>query len=376
MFDVEKEITFSEEQAMLADTAISFFREKSPVEAVRKLIEDEKGYDLNVWQEMAELGWMGMLIPEIYGGAGLTAAELVSVMEPMGRHLMASPLVATTLAGQLILKAGSEEQKSKLLEGLASGQTIGSVAVFEPNGSWEPEHIHCTASKTGNDYCLNGIKNSVVDAGNADFVVASFSLEGSPALFLINKSQLEGSLTRELVVDETRRSYRMELNNLQVSGDALLTGGDSLAALQHTYHLAYVIHAAEMTGGANAALELTLEYLKTRKQFGKLIGGFQALKHIAVDVMIEIEHSRSHLYYAASVFDGAQGESAIAARMAKTHCGDSMNFATDRAIQFHGGMGFTYECHAGLYYRRAQWTKLHFGDVHHHRRHLAELLLG
>lgn len=376
MIKMEGAIEFTEEQGMISDSAVSFFREQYPMATVRQLLDDERGYTTDGWRSIGELGWLGMMIPEEFGGAGLSAKELVSVVEPMGRHLVGTPFIATTLAGQLLLKAGSEAQKSRLLPKLASGAAIGSVALFEPHGAWEPDQLRATAQRSGNGFVLSGSKAFVLDAAVADLVIVACQLDGAPALFCLSGPQLQGRLRRETVIDETRRSHRLQLDGLEVGSDAQLTGGDALAALKWCHALGALLHTAESAGGANSALLLTVDYLKTRKQFGQLIGSYQALKHPTVDAMIAVEHSRSHLYYAASLFNGYDGgESEVAVRMAKVHSNESFYFASDRAIQFHGGMGFTHECNAGLHFRRAQWNKFSFGDTLHHRRHLRRLLM-
>lgn len=367
-------IRYSDEQAMLADTAVSFLRSKSTFEHVRRYIGDEAGYDPELWKEMAGLGWLGIALPEEHGGAGLGAAELVSVCEPMGHYLMASPFLASTLAGQALLHTGSAEQKQAWLPRIASGEAIATLALTEPDGSWEPGGFAATAEKGGAGYRLSGTKTLVLDGQNADLVLIAVSLDGAPALLAADRDNLAGRLRPETLVDETRRSVHVDLDDLQLPASARLAG-DAAGALRYVYSLAWLLLAAEQAGGANGVFDLTLEYVKTRKQFGKVIGGYQAIKHPMVDLMMEIENTRSLLYHAATVFDGPGGESEIAARMVKAYATDTFRHAADRSIQFHGAMGFTYECHAQLFFRRAQWTRHSFGDAAHHRRHLADLLL-
>ncbi len=245
------------------------------------------------------------------------------------------------------------------------------MALSEPAGSFEPDQLTAAASATGSGYTLSGVKRGVLDAATADVVVISAAVDGSPALFLVEGSALKTRMRQETLVDETRRAYRIELDGLQVPAADRLDGGDATQALKWTYALGALIHSAENAGGANGALLLTIDYLNTRKQFDKLIGSYQALKHPTVDVMVGVEHTRSHLYYAASVFNGYDGgEPEAAVRIAKIHSDQAFYFASDRAIQFHGGMGFTYECNAGLHFRRAQGNRFSFGDDYHHRKHL------
>ena len=371
----ELEISYSEEQGMLGDTAGTFFKKKSTFDAVRKWAEAPEGYSKEMWQEMADLGWMGIAIPEAYGGSGLGAPELVTLMEPMGRYVFASPFLATTLAGQLLLAAGSQAHKAKWLPEVASGKRIATIALSEPDGSWEPEHVKASAERTAAGYRLTGTKCFVLDGPNADLMIGAFLLGGKPALFLLEPEAVRGlRQTREQLVDMTRRSSRISFDGVEVPGAALMTE-DGLPALQKVLRLAWVLLAADMAGGAEGVLQLTLEYLKIRKQFGKTIGAFQGLKHPAVNIMMDIENARSLLYYAATVYGPNDKESEVAARMVKAFASELHAYAAGRAVQIHGGMGFTWECHAHLFMRRAHFGQFTFGDARHHRRHLAELML-
>jgi alkylation response protein AidB-like acyl-CoA dehydrogenase len=370
----ELAITCSEEQGMLMDTAASFLKNKCTLEEVREWSETDAGYSKELWREMADLGWMGIILPEEYGGAGLGVPELASLMEPMGRYLMASPFLATTLGAQLLLAAGSEEQKKRWLPEIAAGQRVITLAFTEAEGSWEPAHIKAAAERGAGGYRLSGTKCFVLDGPNADLIIGAFKLDGVPRLFLIEPEQASGlSQTREQLVDITRRSSRIDFDGLELPAEALLPG-DAAAALGRVFQLAWVVLAAEMAGGAEGAFQLTLEYLQIRKQFGKTIGSFQGLKHPMANIMMDIESTRSLVYHAATVFDGESKQSEVAARMAKAQAGDAYGYAVGRAVQFHGGIGFTWECHAHLFFRRAQWAQYSYGDSLHHRRHLADLL--
>jgi len=370
------EIRYSDEQGMLADTASSMLAKKCTFERVRQWMDTPSGYSQELWTEMGELGWLGIAIPEEYGGSGLGVPELVSLMEPMGRQLLASPFLATTLAGNLLLTAGSEDQKKKWLPEIAAGRCITTMAVTEPLGSWEPEHTRCEAREQGDGYLLSGIKCSILDGKNADLIIGVFQMGGKPALFLIEPDRC-GQLnqTRERLVDETRRSSRIAFDQFKVPRNALMRE-DGADFLNEVSRLAWVMLSAEMAGGAEGAFQLTLDYLKIRKQFGRLIGSFQALKHPMADIMMAIENTRSLAYHAATIYDGKGRQSEIAARMAKTFAIETYTYAVSRAVQFHGAIGFTWECNAQLFFRRAQWDKFSYGDALHHRRHLADLLFS
>lgn len=368
-------IGFSEEQAQLLDIAAAFCREKSPVEKVRKLLEDEQGYDPAVWKEMAELGWLGIAVPEEFGGIGLSLAEVVPVAEQMGRHLMAGPFVPTTLAAQAILAGGTEAQKKALLPEICAGAPA-SLALMEEHGDWDLTHVEAEARREGDVLKLSGKKTFVLDLPSAEYLILSLNLGGKPVLAVLGKEDI-GKLKarRETVIDETRRSYQIVLDGISVPVSALLDEGKAVQALRHIELAASLLLSAEMCGGAASTIDYTLDYLTTRKQFGKLIGSYQSLKHTVVDAHIAYEQARSHLYNAASNFN-QQGEGEAATRMAKSVASEAFSFASDRAIQFHGGFGFTYECDAQLYRRRALWCEYQHGDAVYHRRLLADALLG
>jgi alkylation response protein AidB-like acyl-CoA dehydrogenase len=367
-------IGLSDEQAELLESATKYCRDKSPTPTVRMLIEDELGYDPAVLAEMAELGWLGIAIPEAYGGAGLGLAEVVPVIEQMGRNLMAGPFLSTTLAAQALLAGGTEAQKSQVLPELAAG-TSATLALMEPHADWDPGHIECRAERRGESLVLGGTKTLVVDGQSAQWIVASVSLDGSPALVLLDSEAIGAcERRRETVIDETRRSLQLALDDVSVAGSALLDVSLAQATLERIELAGSLLATAEMCGGGASCIDYTVAYLNTRKQFGRPIGSYQALKHPLVDAHVGIEQARSHLYAAAHTFEeGEEGE--VAVRMAKAQAGPAFAYAADRAIQFHGGFGFTYECDAQLYRRRALWCENQHGDALYHRRKLADLIL-
>ena len=376
MLDTNKKptILFSDEQEQLLEVATNFCRDKFPMSATRKRIEAAEDFDANLWAEMASLGWLGIAVPEEFGGSGLTLAEVVTVVEPMGEYLAGTPLVGTTLAAQALIAAGTDTQKNEWLPKICEG-TIASLALTEPTGDWTLSDVACTATRNDDMLTLQGTKTFVTDAASAECVIASVMLDGKPALILLDKTALASTtMTREIVIDETRRSYRLALDGVSVKADALLDQAKTEAALSHLDQVACLLLSAEACGGANGVINVTIEYLKTRKQFKRYIGSYQALKHPTVDALLMMEAARSHLYYAATVFgQGVEGE--VAVRMAKAQSSDAIAFASDRAIQFHGGFGFTYDCDAQLYRRRGIWCEAQHGDAAHHRAKLADLLL-
>ena len=368
MAAMNTDITFTDEQAMLLETAVAFCRDKSPIRTVRNLLLDETGFDPAVWDEMVALGWTGIAIPEAHGGSGLSLAEIATIAEPMGRHLLATPFVSTQLAIQALLAVGD----TALLPRIAQG-AIATVALFEAEGDWDLTHPAATAIRRGASVILDGGKTLVTDAAVASIILVSVRADGAPALALLEN--LPASRLRpEIVIDETRRTAALDLTGIEIPAAALITGPAAQTALTAIRNAALLLATAEAAGGIAGVLDITVEYLNTRTTFGRKIGSYQALKHSCADTLVGLERTRSHLYHAATLCRaGANPE--IALRMAKAEAGDVFAHAGDRAVQFHGGFGFTYECDAQLFLRRARWLQYSFGDAAHQRRKLAELLL-
>lgn len=369
-------ITFSEEQSMLLDTATAFFREKCPVATVRDLMLSEHGYEPQLWQEMVALGWSGLTIPEAYGGSELGLAAAVTIAEPMGRHLSATPWLPTQLFIQGVL-AGGEAVAGELLPTVAEG-AVGTVALTELEGDWEPANAALVMTEGSEGVTLSGQKTFVLNADVADYLLVSGALNGAPALAVLAKDQLPAdALRRETVIDETRRSFELLLEDVTVPANRVIQGDAARRGLTAIQNAALLLISAECAGGIAGDLEVIVEYLNTRTAFGRKIGSYQGLKHPTVDILIGLERTRSHVYHAASLLEaGAPADQVeVALRMAKAEASDSFAFAGDRGIQFHGGFGFTWECDAQLYLRRALWAQYAFGDAIHHRRHLAGALL-
>ena len=367
-------IGFSEDQATLLDVATDFCLRRSPVATVRHLMEAEAGHDPAVWAELGDLGWLGVAIPEAYGGSGLGLAEVVPLVEQMGRRLMAGPFVSTTLAAQALIAGGTEDQKREALPRIAAGEAA-TLALAELDTDWETDAIACTATRQADGrLALSGCKVLVTDAAEARRIIASVRIDGTPALVLLTPDDLPaGALRRETVIDGTRRSFALTLDGIVLDPDRRFDPDRAVAALEHIHLAANLLAAADMVGGTQACIDYTLDYLRTRTQFGKVIGSYQALKHPIVDAYTRYEQARSHLYSAAHCFN-EQGTGEIAVRMAKASADVAYSFAADRAIQFHGGFGFTWDCDAQLYRRRAIWHAAQFGDAAFHRKKLARLL--
>lgn len=369
-------IDFSEEQAVLLDLSLRFASEKSDFTDVRKRMAAEADLDQDLWQEMVAMGWTGLLVPEEFGGSGLGVDTLVPIVESTGRYLLASPLISTALAAQLLLSAGSSAQQATWLPKIAEG-AAATVAVYEPGGAWDLTKPGLKVEQNGDSITLTGTKVQVGDAGAADLILASADLDGQPVILALERALIEPHLERQTIYDETRRCFKICFDGLSVSSDAVLSGGDPAAALRQLERAGELLLGAEMTGGLAGTLELTLDYIKTREAFGRPIGQFQSIKHPTAEILLSLEAARTLLYYASTQIaqepDGQEAE--IATRMLKAHVSEAFAHAGDRAIQFHGGIGFTHECNAQLFLRRALWSQAMFGDARYHRRKLAPLLL-
>jgi alkylation response protein AidB-like acyl-CoA dehydrogenase len=339
------------------------------------MMDSESAFDRQLWRAMADLGWLGISIPENYGGVGLSLAELVPVVEQMGRRLVPSPLVSTTLAAQALIFGGTEAQCDEWLPRIVGGEIL-TTALAEANGDWDLGHIDAAATRCANGLMLSGKKQFALWADCAEAIIISVRIDGAPAMALLQKADIpEGALRREIIVDETKRSFSLSLDGILLPEAAVLSGAQPTALLRHIELSAALLQSAEMCGGTQGVIDYTLDYLRTRKQFDKVIGEYQALKHPMVDAYIGYEKARSLLYSAAHSFH-EQGRGEVAVRMAKASADKAYGFAADRAIQFHGGFGFTRDCDAGLHRRAAIFHASQFGDAAWHRAKLADLLLA
>ena len=374
-------LVLSEEQTMLKDMAKDFFAEQVPVTNLRKLRdeEDENGYDKEVWQQIVELGFAGILIPEEQGGTGFGPMGLGIVMKEAGRTLAATPLYATAVLGAgLVLKAGSEAQKADLLPKIAAGELLMALALEERNHH-NPAAVATTATKDGGDYVLNGEKTFVLDGHIADKLIVVARSGGSPgdtqglSMFLVDANADGVSIQRTIMVDH-RNSANVKLENVKVSANALLGGeGGAFADLEPVLDLGRICMAAEMLGGAETVFDTTLDYLKERKQFGKIIGTFQALQHRAAEMFCEIEICQSVLLDALSALDERRNDIPQLASLAKARIGDAARLITNEGVQLHGGIGMTDAVDIGLFIKRARVQAQIFGDSGYHRDRYADI---
>ncbi len=369
---------FSEEQEELRRSVRRFLEDKSPSTEVRRLMETTDGYDPKVWSQMAnELGLQSLHIPEAYGGQGFSFVELVVVLEEMGRALLCAPFFSSVcLAANAILNAGTEEQKQALLPGIAAGETIATLAFTEPAGKWDANGITMEAASDGSGgYTLSGTKMFVLDGHTANLIVVAARAAGSGGTegisFFTVAGDAEG-LTRTALptMDQTRKQAKLEFSN--VKAELLGEEGAAWAALSKTLDQVAVCLAAEQVGGAQKCLDMSVEYAKVRIQFGRPIGSFQAIKHKCADMLLEVESSKSAAYYAGWAAAEDNDELPVVASLAKSYCSEAYFHAAAENIQIHGGIGFTWEHDAHLYFKRAKSSEILFGDPTYHRELLAQ----
>ncbi len=363
---------FSEEQEELRSAVRRFLQEKSPETEVRRLMETEDGYDPAVWSQMADqLGLQSLTVPEEYGGSGFSYVELIVVLEEMGNVLLCAPFFSTVaLATNALLTSGDEQAKKDLLPGLASGQTIGTLAITEDNGRWDFDGIALAARESGGNWTLDGHKSFVIDGHTANLILVVGRTPVGLSLFAVDGDAAGLTRTSLPTMDQTRKQARLVFE----STPARLVGTDGGAAegLTKTLDLAAVALAAEQVGGAQHCLDSSVDYAKNRIQFGRPIGSFQAIKHKCADMLLEVESAKSAAYYAGWAAAEESDELPVVASLAKSYCSEAYFHAAAENIQIHGGIGFTWEHDAHLYFKRAKSSELLFGDPAYHRELLAQ----
>jgi len=366
---------FNEEQEELRKSVRRFLEQKSSSSDVRKLMETDEGYDPAVWQQMAEqLGLQGLALPEEHGGSGYGFIEQIVVLEEMGRALLCAPYFSSVvLAGTALVESGDEAAQKDLLPGIADGSTIATLAWVENPSSWGIEGISATAKRAGDGYTIDGTKTLVLDGHTASLILVVAQADGGPSLFAVDASA--GGLVRRKLdtLDMTRKVASLEFSGVK----ARLIGneGDAAGIIERTLRIAAVALAAEQVGAAQKCLEASVDYAKLRVQFGRPIGSFQAIKHKCADMLLEVESAKSAAYYAAWAIADGTDEVPVVVPLAKAYCSDAFANAAAENIQIHGGIGFTWEHDAHLYYRRAKSSEAFLGSASEHRDALALALL-
>jgi alkylation response protein AidB-like acyl-CoA dehydrogenase len=368
---------FSPEQEEFRRSLRRFLADKSPAAEVRRLMETGSGYDPHVWKQLAgQLGLQGLAIPGEYGGAGATPVELGIAFEEMGRVLLCAPFFSTVgLAAQALLAAGDEHAKREYLPRIADGSLLATVAVTEEDGRWDLAAVRTSGGPDGavpGAFLLDGTKMFVVDGHIAQVLLVVARTGGGLGLFAVDALDAGVVRTPLQTLDMTRKLARVELRRVRAR---LVSGpGDATAALSRALDLALVALTAEQVGGAQRCLDMAVDYAKIRMQFGRPIGSFQAIKHKCAEMLLEVESAKSAAYHAAgSAIEASSGELGVAAAIAKAYCSEAYFRVAAETIQVHGGIGFTWEHDAHLYFRRAKSSQLFLGDEHYHRERFAAL---
>jgi alkylation response protein AidB-like acyl-CoA dehydrogenase len=363
-------------QQLLQQSAREFFARECPLERVRELMAGETAFDERLWRAMAEQGWTGLLVPEEFGGLGLGLIELACVAEEMGRACLPGPFLSTVWAAALIERAGSEGQRAQYLEKIAAGELKATVAQLEASADWQPAAVEMVAEKNGKDCVLRGRKEFVTDAAVADLVIVVARGADGLVLLPVEKGARGMTITATPGIDATRKLYAIDFDGVSVpEADTLAFAPRVAEALESATDVATVALCAELLGGMQWTLETTVEYAKTRQQFGKPIGTYQAVQHRCADMFLWTESSRSAAYYAAWAVAENDPSARLAVALAKAYCSDAGREVGNNGIQAHGGIGFTWEHNLHLFYKRAKGAEIMFGDASYQREKLAKLVV-
>ena len=362
------------EQDELRASVRRFLTDRAPLTRVRELMESEDGTDRGVWEQAGtQLGLQGLAVPEAYGGAGFSFAEQAIVLEEFGAALYGGPYLASAvLAATALLASPDEGARRDLLPGIASGEVIATLAFTEDDGSWDPAAISMPAIKNGTGWRLGGHKSFVLDGQSAGLLLVVASTTAGLSLFAVDGTAAGLTKTALPALDQTRKLTRLEFSD--VPGRLIGSPGDAAAMLDRTLDVAAIALAAEQLGGAQRALDMTVEYAKIRHQFGRPIGSFQAIKHRCADLLLEVESLRSAVSYAATAVAEGAAEVPVIAPLVKAYASETFFHVAAETIQIHGGIGFTWEHDAHLYFKRAKSSELFLGDGNYHRERLATRL--
>jgi alkylation response protein AidB-like acyl-CoA dehydrogenase len=358
--------SFTDEQQALRGAVRAFVEDAVTETATRAVMDTDRGYDIDVWQRLAsELGLVTLAAPEEYGGAGAGVVELAIIAEELGRALYSGPWLSTVLAASALAAAADRAFAAEILSGLADGAPA-TVAVAEATGGWDPADIQCTATTSGDGWTLHGSKKYVAHAVGASLLVVAARADDGVALFAVEAGAAGLTIHPVEAFDRTRHLAQVDLD----ATPARRIGADVTGLLQ----LAAVLSAAESVGGAQAALDLAVEYAKQRVQFGRVIGSFQAVKHMCADRLLDVESARSAAYYAAWAAADESDDQSMATPLAKALCSDVFFDTARDSMQIHGGIAFTWEHPIHLYYRRAKSSRTLWGDPQAHRESLAAVI--
>jgi acyl-CoA dehydrogenase len=368
------DLDFSKEQEMLRKSVAEFLSKECPFETVKEIEDSAAGYDKKIWKKMAQLGWMEIHFPETYGGLGDPFADIVIILEEMGKKAFPSPFFSTIILGGLtLMEGGSETQKQTLLPKMAAGKLIMSLAQYEKEASYLESGIQLSAQSEGDDFVLNGTKMFVPDANIADRLIVAARTTAGVTLFLVNPKST-GVTAQKMRTIGKDNTCVVTLDNVSVSKDNVIgSPGEGWQILEGMAPKATVAKCAEMLGGCQEAIAATAAYAKERVQYGTPIGGFQAIQHYLADMRVAYDTSIYYLHQVAWMLD--QGMDTLKEVSAlKAQVNEQYKFITERAVQIHGGIGTTREFNIGLFYRRAKACEFVLGDTDYHQNRLADAL--
>jgi len=366
----------SKPQKLLKHSAREFFARECKPERVRELMETDTAHDDRLWQSIADQGWTGLIIPEEQGGLGLGLVEMAVVAEEMGRACLPGAFLSTLFAAAVIARAGSPQQRAKYLEPIVVGKLKATVALLEPSVNWDTGAVRLKAERNDSNFRLSGRKLFVLDAEIADALVCVARNGESLALMPVARGANGLQIKATPSMDATRKLYEVTFADVSVAEeDVFGADGDARGALGSGIEVATVALCAEMVGGMQWVLETTVEYAKTRQQFGRPIGSFQAVQHQCADMVLMTESARSATYYAAWALSERDPSASLAVSVAKAYCSDAFREVGNRGVQIHGGIGFTWEHDLHLYYKRSKATEVMFGDAAFHRERIARLIV-
>jgi alkylation response protein AidB-like acyl-CoA dehydrogenase len=359
----------TDEQRMLQEAAREFLAARLKSEQIRALAESDDAFSEDLWREMSDLNWPGLMVSETYGGQELGTVELAVLMEQLGYALVPGPILSAILAGIALETAATDDQKERYLAPLATGEQRGTLALWDAGAGWSPDDVTLEPEQTNGGYVLNGEKLFVLDAATADFFIVGAS---GDRRFIVDRGADGVSIKPTPTIDATRKQYAVRLDGVKVGEDVAFGGPD---AMQPARLRAYVALAAELAGIAQKALEMGVDYAKERKQFGRPIGAYQAVSHRCAQMLLETEGARSAAYYAAWATENEPETAPLAASMAKAYASDAGTRVTGASLQVHGGIGFTWEHDLHLFLKRASADAVMFGDARWHREQVARMVI-
>jgi alkylation response protein AidB-like acyl-CoA dehydrogenase len=378
-----KDYGFGSDEEMLRDLAKKLLDEQMPIEKMRRLVAEDPvttygdgqrpGWDESLWKQCVELGWTGLAVPEEAGGVGVKMVGIAGLVEEVGKHGLASPLIATLTATFALREAGTDQAKNWL--GRIADGTTASLAITDSKGSWEPSSTDVVATASGDGWTLNGNAYFVQDAFKADVFVVHARRDGAGVLCVVRSDARGLERSQDHIHDLTRDQATLRFEGVTVAAEDIVCE-DGEAVLRRAWPAILTTVAADLCGTGEWQLQTTVEYAKTRKQFDRPIGFFQAVKHPLSNGMIAIDRARSLVYHAACCIDSDNDDAERIARMAKSAASDAGKFMSDRSVQLHGGIGFTWECDVHLYFKRSMHNQMLYGDGIHQRRKLADMIIG